>query len=862
MPHDDDSPGRPPSGEDDPTLSGAVPVAPGAEPTASLHGEALPVRPGQPQPESVAGYRILGLLGQGGMGVVWEAEQERPRRRVALKVIRRDHLVDELHRRLFHREAETLARLKHPNIAAIYASGHTDGGHDYFAMELVRGRTLDRWLAGRPARLDADELELRLRLFRAICEAVHYAHQRGVIHRDLKPGNLVIADDAEPASSGASGTGLPVVKILDFGLARITDADVAATQVSEIGMIKGTLQYMSPEQARGDVGAIDVRSDVYALGMIFYELLTGRRPYEVTRAALAEALRVICEDRPIPLRQTWSGVRRLDVDLDTIVGKALEKEADRRYSSAAALAEDVGRYLDSQPIQARPASAAYQLRKMVQRNRLAAGFAVTVLLLVVAFGVTASLQARAIARQRDRAESEAAKAEAVNRFMRETLSAANPWQSSSDVTVAEALDQATTRLSSSFAGQPEVEAEARQTVGNAYSELGRYDSARPLLEAAVEARTRLLGRDHPDTIESIAALAQLGWRQSRFDEAVGLSHELLELRRRVYGDPSSEVGATLDFLGRLQTDAGHYQEADTILREALAMAIALQGEQSIEVAAIYQNQAILAQLWRQDYALAEALTRKEIDIKRALQRAESLDFASALNNLGIFVMLQGRLDEAATILEEALATDRRVAGDTHPEVAKVLENLGNVYYRTGRYDRTLEMLGEVIDIRRRALGEDNPEVARTLANMGTVYRVSGKLEQAETSLRESVARMEKAYGPDHADVASARRSLAFVLRDEKKLGEAESQLRAALAVAERVYPANSPALADFQGALGKVLVMRGGYQEAEPLLQAAYEAHREAAGADDRRTSEAAAALVELYEAWDRPTEADRYRPE
>jgi tetratricopeptide (TPR) repeat protein/tRNA A-37 threonylcarbamoyl transferase component Bud32 len=796
------------------------------------------------------------------MGVVWEAEQERPKRRVALKVIRRDHLVDELHRRMFHREAETLARLKHPNIAAIYASGHTDGGHDYFAMEMVRGQTLDRWLAERPARLDDKELELRLRLFGTICEAVHYAHQRGVIHRDLKPANLVIADDAESASSSPSGVGLPVVKILDFGLARITDADVAATQVSEIGMIKGTLQYMSPEQARGDVEAIDVRSDVYALGMILYELLTGRRPYEVTPTALAEAVRVICEDRHIPLRQSWSGVRKPDGDLDTIVGKALEKEADRRYGSAAALAEDIGRYLDSQPIQARPPSAAYQLRKMVQRNRLAAGFAAAVLLLVVAFGVTATVQARAIALQRDRAEAEAAKARAVNEFMRETLSAANPWKSSSDVTVAEALDQATTRISTSFADQAEVEAEVRQTVGNAYSELGRYDAARPLLEEAVDARTQLLGRDHPDTIESMAALAQLGWRESRFEEAVRLSQELLELRRQVYGEASSEVAVTLDFLGRLQTDAGHYDEADTSLREALAMALSLHGERSVEVAAVYQNQAVLAQVWRQDYALAEELTRKEIDIKRELQGTESLDFASALNNLGIFVLLQGRLEEAAEILEESLATDRRVAGDTHPEVARVLENLGNVYYRMGRYDRTLEMLGEVIAIRRQVLGEDSPEVARSLANRGTVYRVSGNLEQAEASLREAATRMERAYGPDHADVASARRSLAFVLRDRGKLAEAESQLRAALAVAERAYPAESPGLAGYRGGLGTVLVMRGRYREAEPLLLEAYQVQLEAGGAEDQRTIQAADALVELYDAWGRPAEADRYRLE
>ena len=860
MPHDDDLRPLLPDDGVDLTRSGTGYQPPEAAETISSDGTTPAPRPGSPQPSSIAGYRIVGLLGEGGMGVVWEAEQERPNRRVALKVMRRDHRVDDLHRRLFLREAETLARLKHPNIAAIYASGHTEDGHDYFAMELVQGRTLGQWLAERPPLLDSEELGLRLHLFRTICDAVHYAHQRGVIHRDLKPANIIVTDAPETISGHSSGSGLPTVKILDFGLARIVDANVAASQVSEIGMIKGTLQYMSPEQARGDVAAIDVRTDVYALGIILYEMLTGRRPYEVNRAALAEAVRVICEDKPLPLRESWSGVRKPDPDLETIVNKALEKEADRRYGSAAALADDVGRYMDSQPIQARPPSAAYQLRKMVQRNRLAAGFAATLLLLVVAFAAVATVQARAVARQRDRAEAEAAKAQAVNQFMRETLSAANPWGAGYNVSVVEALDQATKKISSSFTGQPLVEAEVRHTIGNAYNNLGRYDRAKPLLEAAAETRTSLLGRNDPETIESLAALAQLAWRDSRFDEAITRTRELLDLRRRVFGDPSSEVGVTLDFFGRLLTDAGHYEEADRTIKDALAMSLELHGEESVEVASCYQSQAVLEQLWRQDYALAEELSRKELAIRRAVHPTDTLETSSALNNIGIFVMLQGRLEEAASLLTEDVDMIRRLAGDRHPELAKGLENLGNVYYRLGNYDRTLELLGQVITIRREVLGDDSPEVARTLTNMGTVYRKAGDLEKAESSLREAVSRMERAYGPDHTDVASTHRSLGFVLRDRGKLGDAEAELRAALAIAERAFPAGSLGLAGYQDSLGKVLVMRTSYREAEPLLVAAYDADLEAYGADDRQTAAAAVTLVELYEAWRRPDLAERYR--
>ncbi len=813
------------------------------------------------QPATIGRYRIVGKLGQGGMGVVWEAEQDHPKRRVALKVMRRDHVIDELHVRMFRREAETLARLEHPNIAAIYESGHTDDGHDYFAMELVRGLTLDEWLAARPSRVDEHELSLRLRLFGAICDAVHYAHQRGVIHRDLKPSNIIVTADSASSTAATKSRSLPALKILDFGLARITDSDIAATLVSEIGVIKGTLPYMSPEQARGDVAAIDVRADVYALAVILYELLTGRRPYDVSRAALAEAVRVICEDPPAPLRDTWSGVRRLDRDLETIVGKGLEKEADRRYGSAGELRDDVDRYLASQPILARSPSAAYQLSKMVQRNRLGAAFAATVLVLLVAFAVTATVQSRAVARQRDRAEEEAAKALAVNRFMSETLSAANPWGAGYDVSVVEALDDAAERIATSFPNQPLVEAEVRNTIGTAFRNLGNYDRAQLLLEAAFEARTRLLGDDAPETINTLSALAELAWRDSRYDEAVERGRDLLERHRRVYGEPSPEVAGSLEDLSRILTDAGRFDEAEPVLDDALAMNIEVHGEGSLQAAACYENKATLIQLSRRDFAAAEELSRRSLEIRRAAIDTPTMDTASSVNNLGILLLLQGRHDEALPVLEEAVDISRRVGGDRHPELARSLENLGNVYYRMHEFDRTLELLDEVMTMRKQVLGEDSPDVARTLNNMGMVYKAAGEPERAEASLRQAVAGMERAYGPDHPDVASSRWSLAHVLWGQGKLDEAEAELRAAVAVAERAYPEGSAGRAMFSLPLGNLLAERRRFSEAEPLVLSAYEVYLATEGRDGPRTTDAATWLVKLYEAWGRSDEAARYAP-
>jgi tetratricopeptide (TPR) repeat protein/tRNA A-37 threonylcarbamoyl transferase component Bud32 len=835
----------------------------GADEEATVDGAPSgPIVDDPQMPDSIGGFRIIGKLGEGGMGTVWEAEQAHPKRRVALKVMRRDHVVDELHARMFRREAQSLARLRHPNIAAIYESGHTEDGHDFFAMELVPGVTLDVWLANRPAPVDGAELELRLGLFRSICDAVHYAHQRGVIHRDLKPSNIIVTDDDVSSDSGTSAKPSLAIKVLDFGLARITDADIAATLISEIGIIKGTLQYMSPEQARGDVAAIDVRSDVYALGVILYEMLTGRRPYNVSRAALAEAVRVICEERPEPVARSWSGVRKLDQDLETIVGKTLEKEADRRYDSAAALREDIERYLSSQPILARAPSAVYQLKKMVQRNRLGAAFAATVLALLVVLAVTMTIQAGRIARERDRAETEAAKALAVNQFMRDTLGAANPYAQGVDITVLEALDQAVDRIETSFADQPEVEAEVRQTIGETYNALGRFDEAEPLLETALAMRTELFGRDSAEAIESMASLAQVAWRRPDYELALVRGEELLEARRRVFGDPSSHVAVTLDFIGRLLVDAARFEEADEMMQQALAMSLELHGESSIQVAACYQNMSVLVEVWRQDYVKAEELTRKEIEIRRAVEGGDTMETASSINNLGIYLMYQGRFDEAAAKIEEANAIIRRLGGDQHPELAKGLENLGNVYFRLGQTDKTLELLAEVIEMRRAVLGDDSPQVARGLTNLGAVYRITGQYELAEETLRDAVVRMERAYGPDHVDVASTHRTLGLTLWALKRGEEAEAELRTAHRIAEAAYEEGTLGLAGYQNYLGRVLGHRGKHAEAESLLIASYDAHVAAHGVDSEITAGAAEGLIELYEAWGRPDEAARYRPE
>src|SRR5262249_22335457 len=337
-------------------------------------------------PIFIGDYRLIRKLGEGGMGVVYEAEQQRPRRPVALKVIRGGRLVDEYQVRLFQRETQALARLKHPGIAAIYESGGAEDGQHYFAMELVRGVPLLDYVKG--IRLTGEQppssIRRRLELFLKVCDAISYAHQRGVIHRDLKPANILVADESEGQSLGGSRIIRVEVKVLDFGLARITDADgTDVSGLSQTGHIKGTVPYMSPEQVRGNPGQIDVRTDVYSLGVFLYELLAERLPYNFEHTTVPQAIRIICEETPKPPSHVWSEASdwKIDRDVETIALKALEKDPERRYQSAAAMAEDVERYLKNQPIRSRPPSTFYRFHKLVARHK--APFALLVAVVVL-----------------------------------------------------------------------------------------------------------------------------------------------------------------------------------------------------------------------------------------------------------------------------------------------------------------------------------------------------------------------------------------------------------------------------------------------------------------------------------------------
>jgi tetratricopeptide (TPR) repeat protein/tRNA A-37 threonylcarbamoyl transferase component Bud32 len=800
------------------------------------------------------------------MGVVYEAEQDSPRRRVAVKVVRGGRVVDELSTRMFQREADVLARLQHPNIGAIYESGCTEDGRCFFAMELVRGLTLDAYLAARGPVESDDEVRFRLMLFRRITDAVHYAHQRGVIHRDLKPSNIIVSDDPLTAAtrsgelSDPSGRLLPEVKVLDFGLARITEGDLGMTLATEVGVIKGTLSYMAPEQARGAPDEIDVRTDVYALGVVLYEMLSGRRPYDVMRTALVEALRVICEVPPAPLRETMGRSCRLDRDVETIVGKALEKEVERRYASAAALSQDIARYLTSLPILARPPSAAYQLRKFSARNRaLVGGIVATFVTLVVGVVVATLLGVREAAERRE-AERARRDLEAVAEFQSEMLAGVDAEQvgrrlivdlrgrvgdvrrargdpaheveaaeEAFDTAIAgvnstnvalrlideEILSRAAIAIVDQFGDQPLIEARLRDSIGETYGALGLDDRAQPHLESARELRRGVLGDDDPATLTSMAHLAALYWHQGKYDAALPLAERTLAVRTRVLGDSHRGTLASANTLAMVYASLGRLGDA-------------------------------------------ERLYSATLEVQRNVLGARDPDTLLTMNNLGLLYKDQSRLGAARRQFEETLELSRAVLGAEDSATLATMNNLATTYAMDSLYPQAERQYLELIEIENRVLGEEHPNTLAAMNNLGLVYTSQGRLEEAESLILRTLTVRRRVLGAEHPGTLSSMNNLSNLYVEWGRLDRAEELDREVLAVRLRVLGAEHPDTLVSMNNLGVLYLNLGRYAEAERLLVEALETRLRVTGFAIRETDRVRRNLIRLYRAQGR---TDQLRP-
>jgi serine/threonine protein kinase/Tfp pilus assembly protein PilF len=797
-------------------------------------------------------YTIIDVLGEGGMGVVYRARQERPSRKVALKVLRAGMLTPRLQRR-FELEAELLGRLDHPGIARIYEAGVAamsvsgqagrEAVQPFFAMELVTGSPLTDF-----ARARGLGLRERLELLRQVCDAVEHAHRKGVVHRDLKPGNILVALDAR----GQAG-----VKVLDFGVARVGQSEqdsARAAQHTEAGQLVGTVPYMSPEQVLGRLDEIDARSDVYALGVVMFELLSGRLPIEVLGLDLLESARAISQREPAALMIDGE---RAPGDLRAIAARALEKDRARRYQSASELSEDVRRYLEYEPVRARPPSRAYQLRKFVRRNRGPVA-AVSGLVVVLLSGVVATTYqarqatlGRALAEEREaravaaeaRARDEAETAEQINRFITGLFGAINPEQAQGrEPTIRDLVDGASRDIQGQFVDRPLVESAVRRTLGTTYRGLGRYDEGEAMLRRSLDLLERTLSADDQRRRDVERELVLLLSDWGRFEEAEKRATAALERVRGEGREHSVEgVGALLS-VARVLQETGRGRDALPLLERAVEVSRLVMREDDPErVTALHNLGTALkdfGQLARGIPLLREALAQRE--------RIHGLEHPFTLytmNNLGAALHRDGKTEEAEALLTQTLERRERVLGPSHAATLTTMSNLAVVYTDTARRDLALPLQERAFAGWTTSLGESHPKTLTAMANLAYMYEDGGRLDDAERLFRKAVA-LQSASGNADAELLGTMNNLAMLLVKRGNLVEAERTYRTLLDLCEKTLPAEHLYLGIFRNNFGECLTLAGRFDEAqqeldisEALLKAKLPAgHARLKRADERRT--------------------------
>ena len=754
--------------------------------------------------ERIGPYQVVNAIGEGGMGIVYEARQEEPvQRRVALKVIRLGMDTAEVVAR-FEAERQALALMTHAAVAKVFDGGVSDEGRPYFVMELVDGAPVTEYC-------DAQQLGLRqrLELFLEICGGVRHAHQKGIIHRDLKPSNLLVAREQ----------GRAVPKIIDFGVAKAMGQRLTEkTLFTEVGRWIGTPEYMSPEQAEGTGLNIDTRSDVYSLGVVLYELLAGALPFDpgtLREAGIEEIRRSIREDEPhrpstriaaLPAeaaaraaerRQMEVGAlrRRVSGDLDWITMRALEKDPEHRYGSVAELADDIRRHLHHEPVLAGPPAMTYWLGKFARRHRAGTAFAAVISILLVAFAISMGVQSRRVARERDRANLEAERAaresvttQQVSDFLIGLFRTPSPGQARGEtITAREMLDRGAERVRTELSEQPQVQARLMQTIGTVYGQLGLYERSLSLEQEALEIRLVALGENHAETAESLHGVGSALYRLGENEDARAHLQRALEVQERVLPPDDPAAATTLTRLASVYNSLGMYRESHSLSLRAAAIHEQAYGPEDFRVG---QNLSWAGQMLGTLGELEEgvALGERALQILEKSLGPDHPDVAANVNGLAILNWRMKDYEAARPLFERALQMWEKNHGPEHPFTASGLNNLGRVLTDMGEYDAARERLEQAAALRERVLGPDHPDTATSILNLGRVRGLTGDLDQALALYERGLAIREDRLGPEHPLTAMALDGYAGVLRQagqEEKAAELEARAAAIRAASER-----------------------------------------------------------------------------
>jgi eukaryotic-like serine/threonine-protein kinase len=778
-------------------------------------------------PAAIGHFRILRVLGEGGMGIVYEAEQDHPRRHVALKTIKLALANAQMLRR-FDRESQALARLHHPGIAQVYEAGTAEtefGPVPYFAMEFIHGTPLCQYTESR--RLGTRE---RLEMMARVCEAVEHAHQNGIIHRDLKPGNILVDETGQP-------------KILDFGVARVTDSDIQLTRQTDVGQLIGTLAYMSPEQVTADTQELDARSDVYALGVILYELLAQRRPYEISDQLL-DAVRTIREEDPKPLssiNRTFRG------DVETIVAKALEKDKARRYTSAAAMQADIRKYLADEPITARPASAVYHLRKFALRHKALVS-ATAIVFVVLITGVIISTREAVKARRAEQT------AEAVNDFLQHdllaqasTVTQTDPsTKPDPDLKVRTALDRAAAKVGGKFDRQPEVEAAIRDTIGQTYLDLGLYSDARTQFERALELQRRVLGPENPTTLKTLSGLSWLDVRTERYADAERLAKRALDAQRRVLPHDHPDVATSMTNLATALYYEVKYAEAEALYVQALEINRKSLGPEHPSTLADMND---LAEVYFGEgkYAESEALYTRILEIRRRVLGPEHPYTLATMSGLSQDYVFERKEAEAEALMLQTLELERRVLGPEHDRTLDTAADLAYLYGSEGKFAQAEALYSQILETAKRVFGPENSRTLDSQVNLAVQYYYQGKFAQAEALEKQTLETSRRVSGADGFYTIYSQHCLANTYAAQGKYAKAETLDNQALEGWRRVYGPEHPNTLSVYTEIAFTYQREGKYAAAESYTAQALTGRRRAFGSEQRDTMWSAADLAFVY---------------